>query len=209
MSRWRHHKVRRRSAQFAGPAHDLVPWLIARGENRTDKKSDFERGQHDGSEKYIVDVEEEGFILYPRYNLDCFFDYCNKGVRWRNLVIMDIPSLKLFITLSRNLHFGKTSEEMHMSPSAVSRALQRLEDQLGHSLLVRDNRSAQLTEGGQVFLEYALEMVKRWEALQRDLKGKSAVLRGQLTLFASVTASQSILPAVLSEFRKQYPKIHI
>jgi len=96
-----------------------------------------------------------------------------------------------------------------MSPSAVSRAIQRLEDQLGHPLLVRDNRSAQLTEEGQVFLEYALEVVKRWETLQRDIEGKSAVLRGQLTLFASVTASQSILPTVLSIFRTQYPEIHI
>jgi|TARA_B110000211_G_scaffold34428_1_gene34628 LysR family positive regulator for ilvC len=122
---------------------------------------------------------------------------------------MDILSLKLFVTLSRNLHFGKTSEELHMSPSTVSRALQRLEDQLGHTLLVRDNRSAQLTDEGQVFLEYALETVKRWETLQRDLEGRSAVLRGQLTLFASVTASQSILPNVLSDFRHQYPEIHI
>ena len=99
-------------------------------------------------------------------------------------MLVDIPSLKLFITLARNLHFGKTSEEMHLSPSAVSRAVQRLEDQLGHSLLVRDNRSAQLTEEGQIFLEYALEVVKRYEALQQSLSGHSDVLRGQLSLFA-------------------------
>ena len=122
---------------------------------------------------------------------------------------MDINSLRLFITLARNLHFGRTSEEMHMSPSAVSRAIQRMEDQLGHALLVRDNRSAQLTEAGQVFLEYALEVVRRWEALQRDLEGASDVLRGQLSLFASVTASQSILPRVLADFRAAYPEIHI
>ncbi|MBT4491645.1 MAG: HTH-type transcriptional activator IlvY [Gammaproteobacteria bacterium] len=122
---------------------------------------------------------------------------------------MDIITLRLFITLARNLHFGKTSEEMHMSPSAVSRAIQRLEEQIGHALLVRDNRSAQLTEEGQVFLEYALEVVKRWEQLQRDLEGKSEVLHGQLSLFASVTASQSILPKVLSDFRQRYPEIHI
>ena len=96
-----------------------------------------------------------------------------------------------------------------MSPSAVSRALQRIEDQLGHPLLVRDERSGQLTDEGQVFLEYALETVRRWGALQRDLEGMSAVLREQSTLFASVTATQSILPDVLSEFRKQYPEIHI
>ncbi len=96
-----------------------------------------------------------------------------------------------------------------MSPSAVSRSIQRLEDQLGHALLVRDNRSAQLTEAGQIFLEYALEVVKRYESLQRELEGKSDVLRGQLSLFASVTASQSILPEVLSDFRRRHPEIHI
>lgn len=96
-----------------------------------------------------------------------------------------------------------------MSPSAVSRAIQRLEDQVGHQLLVRDNRSAQLTAEGQIFLEYALDVVKRWESLKRDLEGQSEVLRGQLTLFASVTASQSILPKVLAKFRQQYPEIHI
>lgn len=122
---------------------------------------------------------------------------------------MDTSSLRLFIALARNLHFGKTSEEMHMSPSTVSRAIQRIEEQVGHALLVRDNRSVQLTESGQIFLEYALEVVKRWESLQRDLEGSSEVLRGQLSLFASVTASASILPRVLADFRQRYPQIHI
>ena len=122
---------------------------------------------------------------------------------------MDITSLRLFITLARTLHFGRTSEERHMSPSAVSRSIQRLEQQLGHTLLIRDNRSAQLTEEGQIFLEYAIEVVRRYESLQQDLAGQSDVLSGQLSLFASVTASQSILPKVLAGFRRRYPEIHI
>ncbi len=96
-----------------------------------------------------------------------------------------------------------------MSPSAVSRAIQRLEEHLGHTLLVRDNRSAQLTDAGQIFLEYALDEIKRFEALQRDLEGSAGVLRGSLSLFASVTASQSILPGVLTDFRRRFPEIHI
>ena len=95
--------------------------------------------------------------MCTRHNLDCFLDYCNKGVRRRNLVTIDITSLKI----SQNLQFGKTNEEMHMSSSAVSRALQRIEDQLGHPLLVRDNRYTQLIEEGQVFLEYGLENTRR------------------------------------------------
>jgi LysR family positive regulator for ilvC len=66
---------------------------------------------------------------------------------------MDIPSLGLYIRLSRNFHFGKTSEEMHTSPSAVRRAFHLLEGQLGHSFFVRDNKNAQLTGQEQILLE--------------------------------------------------------
>ena len=73
---------------------------------------------------------------------------------------MDIPSRRLFITLSLNLYFGKTSEEMNMSPSVISLTVQRLEDQLKRPLWVRDNISAQPTEEGQMFLDYAQETVE-------------------------------------------------
>ncbi len=122
---------------------------------------------------------------------------------------IDIHDLRLFVTLARNLHFGKTSSQMHMSPSAVSRAIQRMEDQVGQPLLLRDNRSVSLTDQGHTFREFALDVVARWERLQNDLAGSGDALQGQLTLFASVTASQSILPNVLPDFRERYPGIHI
>ena len=122
---------------------------------------------------------------------------------------MDIHQLKLFTSLSRNLHFGKTGFEMHLSPSAVSRNIQRLEDSLGHTLFNRDNRSVSLTEQGEIFHRYAMDVLNRFDALQIELGQTSEALSGTLTLFASVTASQSILPTVLSRFRKDYPGIHI
>ena len=39
---------------------------------------------------------------------------------------MDLRSLELFISLAGTLHFGRTSEEQHVSPSALSRHIQRL-----------------------------------------------------------------------------------
>lgn len=122
---------------------------------------------------------------------------------------MDIHQLQLFVALARNLHFGQTSFEMHMSPSAVSRTLQRLEDQVGQTLFLRDNRSVKLTEAGQIFREYADEVLSRHEQLLTELGESEGQLRGRLTLFASVTASQSILPTVLSRFREDYPGIHL
>ncbi|MBD3649111.1 MAG: HTH-type transcriptional activator IlvY [Pseudomonadales bacterium] len=112
------------------------------------------------------------------------------------------------MALARNLHFGRTSEAQHISPSALSRMIQRLEDELGHTLLVRDSRSVALTEQGRVFRDFAVETIARWEALQQQLASEDE-LAGKLTLFASVTASQSILPNVLDRFRRDYPGIHI
>src|SRR5690606_30075247 len=64
---------------------------------------------------------------------------------------MDFAELRLFLHLSRSLHFGRTSTECHISPSALSRAIQRLERDVGHALFARDNRSVELTPKGKRF----------------------------------------------------------
>ena len=66
---------------------------------------------------------------------------------------MDLRSLELFISLARTLHFGRTSEEQHVSPSALSRHIQRLENALGTRLFVRNNLSVTLTKNGQQALQ--------------------------------------------------------
>jgi len=126
-----------------------------------------------------------------------------------NEIVMDLQELEIYVALCANLHFGKTSEAHHISPSALSRLIKRLEDEVGHELLVRDNRTVALTEQGRIFRQFAQEMISRWEQLQLELGMASDELAGKLTLFASVTASQSILPNVLARFRQEYPGIHI
>ncbi|MEX2326987.1 MAG: HTH-type transcriptional activator IlvY [Pseudomonadales bacterium] len=122
---------------------------------------------------------------------------------------MDIQVLERFLGLCRNLHFARTSEQFHTSPSALSRMVQRLEEQVGHQLLYRDNRSVRLTPQGEIFRQFAQEVLTRWEQLQIELGVSETSLAGKLTLFASVTASQSILPNVLARFRREYPNIQI
>ncbi len=122
---------------------------------------------------------------------------------------MHIQQLRLFTSLCRNLHFGNAGLENHMSPSAVSRTIQRLEDSIGHKLFLRDNRSVELTEQGEMFHRYAMDVLVRFDALNQELGQTAGKLTGRLTLFASVTASQSILPRVLARFRTDYPDIHI
>ena len=121
---------------------------------------------------------------------------------------MEPRSLELFLHLSRTLHFGRTSRECGVSPSALSRTIQRLEGELGEKLFARDRRSVELTPAGAVFETYASETLARFEAMKRrfDAGGR---LSGTIAIFASVTACQSFLPGVLATFRRSYPEIHI
>jgi LysR family positive regulator for ilvC len=123
---------------------------------------------------------------------------------------MDYDSLRLYLHLSRTLHFLRTSRECHVSPSTLSRSIQRLEQEAGWPLLERDRRTVRLTPAGARFAEHARDTLERWERLQRDLGGKdAAALRGTISIFASATACQSFLPELLSGFRQKHPEIHI
>jgi LysR family positive regulator for ilvC len=121
---------------------------------------------------------------------------------------MEARNLELFLHLSRTLHFGRTSRECHVSPSALSRTIQKLETELGQKLFVRDRRSVELTPQGAVFETYASETLARFETLKRRFD-EGGRLAGTIAIFASVTACQSFLPSVLASFRRSYPDIHI
>lgn len=121
---------------------------------------------------------------------------------------MDYEDLRLFLHLSRTLHFGRTSRECHLSTSALSRAIQRLEAELGEPLFTRDQRKVELAPAGVVFREHAAETLARFETLKQRIAGGER-LTGSLSIFASVTACQSFLPRVLSSFRRDYPEVQL
>ncbi len=84
--------------------------------------------------------------------------------------------------------------------------MQRLENELGQQLFHRDKRSVSLTPAGLVFREYAEESIHRWSELQNKLS-QDDILRGELSLYCSVTAILSILPVIFSRFRKAHPEV--
>lgn len=122
---------------------------------------------------------------------------------------MDIQNLKLFLHLAETLHFGKTSTALHMSPSTLSRQIQRIESEVGQQLFKRDNRTVLLTESGTRFRQYARESLERWTDFQHSLNKESLELKGEISMYCSVTASYSVLPGLLSDFRRLHPQIEI
>jgi LysR family positive regulator for ilvC len=122
---------------------------------------------------------------------------------------MNIKELQTFISLSQTLHFGRAGDAMHLSASAVSRSMMRLEEQVGMSLFERDNRRVQLTASGREFLRYAEQAVVNWQSVIQRLHRHSETLQGEIGVFCSVTASYSVLSNILEVFRQRYPSIEL
>lgn len=122
---------------------------------------------------------------------------------------MDPRSLRQFVNLAGSLHFGRAAEACNVSPSALSRSIQRLESELGAGLFERNNRSVTLTHAGQLFLDYARDALSEWDAVRNRLMTDSGELHGEVSLYCSVTASYSFLFDILARVRRKHPRIEI
>ncbi len=122
---------------------------------------------------------------------------------------MDLRDLKLFLHLAESRHFGKTAKATYVSPSTLSRQIQRMEEELGHPLFLRDNRTVELTQAGQQLKAFAQQTLLHYQQLRNALSQEDESLSGELRLFCSVTAAYSHLPTVLDRFRALHPSVEI
>lgn len=122
---------------------------------------------------------------------------------------MNTRVLQQFVHLADSLHFGRASETSHISPSALSRSIQQLETEVGVMLFERDNRTVSLTRAGELFLTYARDSLTQWDVIRNALMAGADELHGQISMYCSVTASYSFLFDILSEFRRDHPRIEI
>ncbi|CNJ07854.1 HTH-type transcriptional activator IlvY [Yersinia bercovieri] len=122
---------------------------------------------------------------------------------------MDLRDLKLFLHLAESRHFGRTAKAMHVSPSTLSRQIQRLEETIGQPLFLRDNRTVQLTDAGTQLKSFAQQTLLQYQQLRHALGQHGPSLSGELRLFCSVTAAYSHLPPILDRFRARHPLVEI
>lgn len=122
---------------------------------------------------------------------------------------MDIRDLNVFLHLCDSCNYSVTAKAMYLSPSTLSRQIQRLEHEIGQPLFIRDNRSVSITEAGLKVKLFAQQSLAHYQQLQISLDENNHVLTGELRLFCSVTAAYSHLPDILDKFRARYPRVEI
>lgn len=122
---------------------------------------------------------------------------------------MTLDDCRAFVALADALHFARAARQLSMSPSALTRSVQRLESELGQRLLFRDKRNVALSRAGHVFLSYAQRQLEAHTELREQLAQETEQPTGELRIACTVTACHSILPDLLSRCRARYPGINL
>ncbi len=122
---------------------------------------------------------------------------------------MTFRELEQFIVLAQVLHFGRASQRCHISASALSRSIQRVEEEVGAVLFERDNRRVQLSAAGAGFLPRAMELLEGWQGAREAVQADQQCISGSLSLYASVTACYTVLPRLVAQFREMFPQVSL
>ncbi|MEJ6519813.1 MULTISPECIES: LysR family transcriptional regulator [Shewanella] len=123
---------------------------------------------------------------------------------------MNIPikTLQCFLTLVETENFTRAAEKCFITQPTLSKIIQRLEESLGETLLIRNNQKVELTQAGQLFEHSAREILGQWHRLQEDMSNLSGLKTGRLRLGVCPMMS-SLIIGLLTSYRKRYPGVEL
>jgi DNA-binding transcriptional LysR family regulator len=120
---------------------------------------------------------------------------------------MDTRLLSSFVVVAEELHFGRAAERAHLAQPALSRQIQRLEEELGVQLFIRDRRKVVLTEAGRAFLEEARTILDRVSLAQQVACRAARGEIGNLSLGYSEYNVHSLFPEAVRLYRERFPGV--
>ncbi len=123
--------------------------------------------------------------------------------------MLDTHQLNVFLVAAESLNFTQAARLLHMSQPSVSQHIQSLEQSFGQPLFIRSGRNINLTDAGAALVPLAREMVKRSIQIEETMKSLEGEVHGHLLVGCSTTPGKYILPQLLADFHRLYPKVKV
>ncbi|MBN2848976.1 MAG: LysR family transcriptional regulator [Coriobacteriia bacterium] len=122
---------------------------------------------------------------------------------------MNVSQLRTFVAVVDHQSFSEAGRILGVSQPAVTMQIQALESDVGATLLDRGYRKVELTEAGRALLPYARRILEELDDARGALDALSDVVGGRLTVAASTTPGQYLLPRILGSFLKEFPEVGV
>ena len=122
---------------------------------------------------------------------------------------MELRSLHYFVRIAELGSITRAAAHLHVAQPALTRHVQRLEDELDVTLFTRANRGVRLTEGGQKLLESAQRILRDLERAGDEIRAHKAHPSGKIVLAVTPTLCPVVVPEAFARMRRHYPMIEL
>ena len=122
---------------------------------------------------------------------------------------MSARDLRAFLAVAETRSFSQAAQQMHLSQSALSTLIGRLETAIGARLFDRTTRSVALTAAGEVLAGQAGQLLADIERTVVAVRDVTALRRGRVRLAALPSLAARIVPRLFRQFAARYPEIDL
>ncbi len=124
-------------------------------------------------------------------------------------IAMDLNAVKLLARVAETRSFTQAAVSLGLTQSGLSRAIGRLEAELGVRLLHRTTRSVSLTPDGQLFYERCAPLLAELEEVEKLLVDRQCAPSGPLKITTPQALGRIVIMPVLRELTRRYPQLQI
>ncbi len=117
---------------------------------------------------------------------------------------MNIESLKIFELVVEAKSISKVASQVHMSQSALSQLISRIENSLGYKLLKRSNKGVEVTEMGKIVVKYADNIIRNYEKMNQELKRHERKM-DTVMINGNWSLVNYSIPCILYKVKKRLP----
>ena len=122
---------------------------------------------------------------------------------------MELRSLAYFVRVAELGSITRAAAHLHLAQPALTRHVQRLEEELGVALFMRANRGVRLTEAGQKLLDGATRILRDVERTGDEIRAQDAHPSGRIILGVTPTLCPVLVPDLFAAMRAEFPRIEL
>src|SRR5438874_11223151 len=123
--------------------------------------------------------------------------------------VMELRSLGYFVRIAELGSITRAAAHLRLAQPALTRHVQRLEEELGVALFTRANRGVRLTEAGQKLLESAARILREVERTGDEIRAQDAHPSGRIIFGITPTLCPVLVPELSLRMRQDYPRIEL
>jgi len=117
--------------------------------------------------------------------------------------------MEFFVLVARHGSLAAAARALDLTPPAATKRLAHMEARLGVRLVNRTTRRISLTGEGETYLAHATRILAAIRAMEEDVAGSGAGLRGLLRVNATLGFGRTTIAPLVSEFMKRHPQVEV